>query len=135
MRFAWEWNRKDFGERNQWLNEMVPGWKELGQLMHAVATIVGLTPEQMWILDDLITFDYSPEQLASLGSWSEVLQTHFSFEPLPDSYPQFQREYFNIELRNLKVKGAESSAHQQLEARLYLRNWLQQNAPEHLDLL
>ena len=134
VRLTWEWNRKDDEERETWWGEIMPRWNELRQLMRAVATIIELASDQIWPLTDLMTFDYTAKQLAHLEQWDEFLPHQFSFE-LPAHAPQFLRDYLRYAERNISVRGAEVSAHQKLEARLYLRDWLQIHAPQHLHLI
>ena len=135
LRIAWEWNRKSEPEQNLWLGTIVLRWNELHDLMRAVACVAELPTGTRWMLVHIDTHNHSPELLARLQPWRELLQAHFSFEPLPNSYPEFLREYFQMASSHVQVEGAEVSAHQQLEAKLYLRDWLQRHAPEHLHLI
>lgn len=136
VRFSWEWARKSESQRDDWLGDVVPHWRELGQLMRAVAISVQLPPGARWILDHFDSHNHTPELLARLQPWRELLIKHFvPFSPLPDSYPQFLRDYFRFASGHVEVVGETTSAHQRLEAQLHLRQWLRQHAPDRLDLL
>ena len=135
VRFSWEWNRKTEPEQNRWLGTIVPRWNELHDLMRAISCIAELPSGKRWILDHVDTHNHAPELLARLQPWRELFKSRFSFEPLPESYPQFLREYFQMASSHVQIEGGNFSAHQQIEARLLLRDWLQRNAPDHLDLI
>ena len=135
VRIAWEWNRKSDSEQNLWLGTIVPRWNELHELMRAVACIAELPKGARWILGFADTHNHLPTLIARLQPWNELLEARFSFEPLPESYPQFLREYFQMAASHVQVTGQELTAHEQLEARLYLRDWLRIHAPDHLHLI
>lgn len=135
IRISWEWNRKNERQREDWLGTIVPRWSELHDLMRAVSCVAELPVGQHWILDHVDTHNHAPALLERLRPWRELLEAQFWFEPLPEFYPQFLREYFRCASGHIQVEGVEFSAHEQLEAKLYLRDWLQQNAPTHLHLV
>ena len=135
VRFSWEWNRKIEPEQNRWLGTIVPRWNELHDLIRAVACIAALPTGARWFLDFVDTHNHAPALLERLHPWRELLKSHFSFEPLPNSYPKFLRRYFQMASSHVQVTGQELTAHQQLEAKLYLRDWLRRNAPEQLHLI
>ena len=135
VRFSWEWSRKDSGAREQYLGTIVPRWNELHDLMRAVSFVVQLPVGEYWSLYHSDALAHSPELRARLQSWRELLESHFSFEPLAEYYPQFLRDYCGFTFGHIAIEGVDFSAHQQLEARLTLRDWLKRNAPAHLDLI
>lgn len=135
LQLSWKWNRKSTREREDWLGTIVPHWNELHDLMRAVACLIELPKGANWLLTHFDTHNHAPELLESLQPWRELLKTHFSFDPLPKFYPEFLRQYFQSASAHVQVQGVENSAHEQLEAKLYLRNWLENNAPEHLHLV
>lgn len=132
LRFSWEWNRKREREQIRWIGTFVPRWNELHDLMDAISSIAELPIGEHWMLDHVDTYSHATELLERLQPWRKLLKSHFSFEPLAESYPLFLREYFRSASIHVWVKGVETSAHEQLEARLLLRDWLQINAPDHL---
>ena len=135
VRFSWEWNSKTEQEQNRWLGTIVPRWNELHDLLRAAACVAELPIGKTWILDHFDTHNHSPKLLARLQPWRELLQAHFSFAPLPAFYPKFLREYFQMAAIHVQIEGAEVSAHEQLEAALFLRDWLRIDAPDHLHLI
>ena len=135
VRLSWEWSRKNDLEKVQFFDSIVPRWREVHDLMNAVAITVELPVGAHWILDHVDTHNQTPELLGRLQPWREIFIAQFSFELLPDSYPQFLREYFRVASAHVQVVGQAATAHQQLEARLFLRDWLQRHAPDHLHLV
>ncbi len=135
VRIAWEWNRKTEIEQNLWLGTIVPRWNELHDLMRAVACVAELPTGERWIMNHFDTDIHSPELLGRLQLLRKLFHESFWFESLPESYPEFLREYFQMAARHVQVKGVEFSAHQQLEAKIYLRDWLQRHAPEFSHLV
>ena len=135
VHFSWEWNRKDSDARERYLGTIVPRWNELHNLMRAVSIVFEIPVGEYWSLSYFDALDDSDELRLHIRAWSELLKSHFSFEPLADYYPQFVRDYSQFTLGHIAILGVEFSAHQQLEARLYLRDWLRTNAPEHLHLV
>ena len=79
----------------------------------------------------------SSEASAFALKWGEFWQTHFlpiHALALQEQNPQFYKLGFDMNTLGASVRAP--TAHEQLEARLQLRAWLQQNAPEQLnDLL
>ena len=135
VRIAWEWNRKTEPEQTRWLGTIVPRWNELHDLMRAAACVAELPTGERWILNHFDTHNHAPELLGRLQPLRKLFQARFSFAPLAESYPEFLREYFAMAARHVQVIGEEFSAHERLEAALFLRDWLAHNAPEQLDLI
>lgn len=136
LRFSWEWNQKTPEQRHHYLTIQVDRWRELFDLMHAIACVEALPIQTRWILDHVDAHNHAPELLASLQPWRELLGEHFlPFKPFPVSAPFCLRLYFSFISSHIQVKGAEVSAHQQLEAKLFLRDWLQRHAPNKLHLI
>ena len=136
LRLSWEWRRKDELEKIRNFDSIIPRWREIHDLMNAVALAVELPEGQRWILDHVDTHNHSPELLARLQPWRELIVAHFPpFKPLPSSRPEFLRAYFRFASGHIQVEGAGASAHQQLEARLYLRDWLRRHTPDLLHLV
>lgn len=136
VRFAWEWNRKNAQERHEFLEATVWRWRELFDVMRAAAIIEELPEHASWILDHVDTHNHSPELLARLKPWRELIETHFlPFEPLPDSAPECLRDYFQFVSNHIQVEGENCSERQHLEARLELRQWLEHNAPDEIERL
>ena len=135
VRLSWEWSRKNDEGQTQFFDPIFPLWRELHDLMNAVAITVELPKGTRWILNHVDTHNHAPEMLAHLQPWRELFMAQFSFEPLAKSYPQFLREYFQSASSHVQVVGRDATAHEQVEARLFLRDWLQRNAPEHLYLI
>ncbi len=129
VRFSYDWNRKNAQERHDFLGEHVPRWRELFQLVRAAARVTELPENATWILDHVDTYNHSPQLLARLEPWRKLLRTQFlPFEPFPDSSPQCLREYFAFISNHISTKGENASQHERLEARLLLREWLQDKA-------
>ncbi len=135
LRFSLEWSQKTEQEQNRWLGTIVSRWNELHDLMRAAAYVAELPTGERWIMNHIDTHNHSPELLGRLQPLRKLFHESFSFEPLPNSYPKFLREYFQMAACHVQVQGTESTAHQQLEARLLLCDWLQLNAPDHLHLI
>ena len=136
VRFSWEWNRKTSTERHTFLEEHVPRWRELFDVMRAAAIVAGLPESATWILDHVDTHNHSLELLARLKPWRELLITHFlPCAPFPDSAPECLRDYFRFISNHVSVQGEESTQHERIEGHLRLREWLQHNAPDRMDLL
>ena len=137
VRYAWEWSRKAETERRQYLKDNVPRWEELINLMRAIVCIEKLPKDAPWSLEGPINRQkYSAEALVRSHFWRELLKDKFiPFEPFPDSSPQCLNDYLKAVPNRIVMRGFEFSAHEQLEAKLYLRDWLQRNAREHLYLV
>lgn len=137
VRYAWEWSRKTEAERRQYIEDNVPHWRELMNLTRALVIVEKVPRDLPWSLKMPINSSgYSEETLARLQLWRELLKDRFfPFEPFSESSPQCLNDYFEFISTRFLVKGEDYSAHQQLEARLYLRDWLQCNAPDHLHLI
>ena len=135
VRLSWEWSRKSKLEKIQFFDFIVPRWREIHDLMNAVAVAVELPVGARWILDHVDTHNHAPELLARLQPWRETFMARFLFEPLAESYPKFLRQYFQFASGHVQVEGAECSAHQRVEAKLFLRDWLARHAPEQLALV
>lgn len=117
VRFAWEWNRQTSSERHQFLEECVPRWRELFEVMRAAAIVEELPENANWILDHVDMRNHSPELLARLKPWRELLTSHFlPFEPFPDSAPECLRDYFQFISTHVSVEGENATLHEQLEA-------------------
>jgi hypothetical protein len=136
VRFSWQWSHKNSQERHEYLEELVPGWRELFELMRAAARVAELPECARWILDHVDTYNQPLKLLARLQPWKELLRLHFiPFEPFPESAPECLQDYFAFISNHVSVVGESTSNHERLEARHHLRNWLQRNAPERVDLL
>ncbi len=136
VRFSWEWNRKSPSQRQTFLEEHVPRWRELSEMMRFAAIVEELPSEALWILDHVDTYNHSPDLLARLKPWRELLCAHFlPFEPFPVSAPECLRDYFAFISNHVSVVGQPLTRHERLEARLHLREWLERNAPERMELL
>ncbi|BCM92788.1 hypothetical protein IAD21_04670 [Abditibacteriota bacterium] len=129
VRFAWEWNRKNVQERQEFLAERIPRWREIDRVMRAVARVAELPENATWILDHVDTSNHAPQLLARLQPWRELLQKQFlPFVPLPDSAPQCLRDYFQFISNHIAVQGENVSYHEGLESRLFLREWIEGKA-------
>ena len=135
LHIAWQWSRKTDSERIRWLGTIVPRWNELHDLMSAASCVAELPTDERWIMNHFDTNIQTPELLGDLQTLRKLFHASFWFEPLPESYPKFLREYFQLTARHVQVQGTESTAHEKLEARLFLRDWLAQNAPDKLHLV
>lgn len=136
VRFAWEWNRKNIQQQQQYFFETLPRWRELSELMTAVASAIQIPSEQIWTLNHVDSSAQFSEVQEQLENWSTLFVAHFlPFAPLPLSEPKCLRDSLQFAADHIHVKGTETSAHQQLEAKLFLRDWLIRNASDHLHLI
>ena len=137
VRNAGEWSRKTEAERRRYIETNVPHWQELVNLTRALVRAEEVRVGVPWSLRMPINSSgYSAETLARLQLWRELLKSKFfPFGPFPESSPQFLSEYFEFVSTHFLLEGEDCSGHEQLEAKLHLRAWLQQHAPEHLHLV
>jgi len=150
VRFALGWSNWDDETRAHHADGVLPEWRELRRLMRAVALLdPELNEGLVWHLGDekcpsgvgdnpphhLLPFSY--DQLAArLQRWSEVFKPHFfPFPLLPENAPLVLQNYFADAANTLSVRGEGASAHQKLEARLQLRQWLERNAPDQIETM
>ncbi len=134
-RFAWAWKDKSAQQRDAYLQQTVPRWGELLELTRFIARVCELPPQFAWVLQSEDS-GHPPALRARLAPWSELLLGHFfPIAPLTADAAQCFREFLDKQSGYTRIRGETCTAHQQLEARLHLRAWLQRNAPEELHLV
>ena len=137
VRFAWEWNRKTYAEKHEFLRAQFPRLRETLDLMRAIAQALAMGANTRWLFSapgvSVSTGDLHREKLAA---WARLLERHFApFETLLSAEAHCLRDYSTFLDEHLCADGGESSFHQQLEARLFVRDWLARHAPDQLHLL
>ncbi len=151
LSFVAQWEKWGQEEKINFVQEHIPGLKELLQLMTWVLQSETLlqTGYWSWYLDE----NNSGFHLRSNGGaldddevptpfkkWREFLISRFT--PLPpmnrNNLPLCIEEFEQMQRSHIVayVDDAESlMQHERIEARLRLREWLEQNAPDRMDLL
>lgn len=61
VRFSWDWNQKSLEQQQQYFAKIVPRWRELSELMSAIATAYQLPPGQKWTLNYADVHNHAPE--------------------------------------------------------------------------
>ncbi len=138
--FAWRWSEKDYEDRFFSFCSYTPRWKLLIGMMNCIACSEGLYGRVIWYLgeeDSLFKFLFLRAELVErLKAWGTFLTEFFLPLPaLPDDSPLCLLEHSKSAEARVRVVGIEPTQHERIEARLRLREWLQQNAPERMDLL
>lgn len=134
-RFALAWMNKSRQQRDAYLEQTVPRLGELRELMRCIACVCELSPRVSWILQRPNS-PSAPVLPAQLAPWSAFLVEHFfPFEPMTIDAPQCLREFLKWQSDHAGVDGETRTAHEQLEARFYLRDWLRNNAPDQMHLV
>ncbi len=135
VRFSWNWQGWNKEDKHRFYCEHVPGWRELHDLMRWVAQVEGLPEGTNWWESHIYLIGH-PEIEARLSLWSEVIFRQFrGFKPFPAKSPLCLVQHSQAVLEHPHVEGQTTSSHEQLEARFKLREWLERNAPERMDLL
>ena len=138
-RFAYEWSRLDAEQTHEYYCQHVPHWREVHDLMRLVAQMEGLPEGQRWWHDHIELPD-DPEREARFLSWGARFWEHYigqywSSKPFPSKSAKCLLESFETACYTANVKGTVTTAHERLEARLQLRDWLERNAPERMEEL
>lgn len=135
VRFSWDWHRWNKEDKHHFYCKHVPNWRELHDLMRWVAQVEGLPEGATWWEGHIYLIEH-PEIETRLSLWSEVLFQQFQgFKSFPQNSPLCLAQHSEAMLEHPHVEGQETSSHERIEARLRLREWLQQNAPDRMDLL
>ena len=136
VRRAWNWNGQSPSQREQYLETLFPRWQKLRQLMRWVACVEAVPLGQKWTLQHTPLRNRSLAIAPQLWVWRDLLALHFL--PLnPDSanFPHYINEALRRACDPVTIVVGETSAHEKLEARFLLRDWLRLNAPDQLDLI
>lgn len=135
VRFAAQWIKKSPEAREDYLREKVPQWRELTDLMTWITCAEALPVGKKWDLRHVPLRNRSLTISPRLHEWRDLLAIRFyPFTP-PENLPRCLLDALRLAANNVSATGAETTAHEKLEAHLKLREWLRQNAPEHLDLV
>ena len=152
-RFAWLWLRSNPAQRDALWNAQLAKRAELKQLM----TWILWCCAELWQMAEAlgIKYDYHDWQhnwyynadsqgnwmltlSAAAEKWIEAWSAFLSSRFQPTHIVQIQ-SYIGSQSDDRELGQSpfisQPSAHEQLEARLHLRDWLQRNAPEKLDEL
>ena len=148
--FAWRWSRANAGERAAIWGSQHRKNAELNQLLTWVLwcqpefwerneRVVLTHSHAGWSQNWCSTIDFSAGQKSELHKarfclqWGQELRRHF------DPHPAWEFQQHNSQLGLPELTDyahvSAPSAHQQLEAHLHLRDWLQRNAPDKLSEL
>ncbi|RYX86837.1 hypothetical protein EON83_01250 [bacterium] len=149
-KFALTWLDWDEKERSSYAESAFPSWQNLRVFLRAIAfNEEELHENLVWYLGDQInpsSVGYSPNAakwspppqplVTRLQTWSELIKPHYlPLPPIPEEISPLLRDYLIEEISTLRVSGEDANAHQKLEARLFLCDWLQENAPDRMNLL
>lgn len=150
-RFAWNWARWSYHERLSRLCNSIVDTSELSPLMKAILqcslTLWDSGPAWIWGLPRDPTQHtrlYNPGFVKSASHppdvlrWQECLYAYFVPALRQDWLDSHRcaRKFWNEQRELARVQVDEPpTSHERLEARLQLRQWLEQNAPEQIDKL
>ena len=163
VHFSWQWSRWNHKYRHQWLYPEARGINELVQVMNWALQsepTIGNDEEWRWYFDYDSRYDDSgdadrfwPEEMASHTPWTNVDMRQTSprlwrlrqffisyFLPLPPlritKPPSCVRDFDDLNRSEIMARRKAQTAHEQLEAALHLREWLQDKAaPEEIERL
>jgi len=142
VRFSYDWSCMGEEQIYQFYCECIPRWREIHEVMTWVAQLEGLPDGHPW-WPNRIRLPEAPEIEKRLAMWGKAL--YFLFQPdgrrlfwelrFPKNSPKCLLKHFHGASSNIHIYGASASAHQRLEARLQLREWLEANAPDQIEKL